>query len=588
MGIENLEPQFLKAYLVLYEAFNTRPFTFDEAGEVLNKASKKLGVRFANKKEVLSELEKAGVLEKKPSKEDRRKKIYTIKEETQFKRGISKDALINLLKGGANIIRTAVDYKVLLLFLFYKAISDKYLRKVNRLKQEHPNLGETRYYLLANSRIMNLYDTENKKLLLWNEVKNEPAEFINALNRIVELNREKLNRLDELVRRTGLPLLFERENSIIVKKLINLFSKADLSEYDYDVLGDAYEWILYYFAPSKAKEGEVYTPVEVSRLIAHLIEPQSDEVILDPACGSGSMLIEQFLYAKDRHRDSNIMLVGQERNEVTAVLAELNFLLHGIRNVKVYIGDSLLNPKFEEKLREIYEVGKADKVVANPPWNQKKVYNETTLRQNPKHGGIFAYGYTTDQSADWAWIQLISYYTKKKAGIVIDSGALFRGGREKTIRESFIKDDLIDAVILLPEKIFYNTQAPGIIIVISKNKPEERRGKILFINASNEYIPHPEEKKLNKLSDENIKKIAEVYKNYKEEEGFSRVVDKKEIEKNDYNLNVSLYVSPIDEKERIDLDEEFKKLEDLHREYIKKYELVRGYVEEVKRLEENK
>ena len=584
MGIENLEPQFLKAYLVLYEAFNTRPFTFDEAEEVLNKASERLGVRFANKKEVLSKLEKAGVLEKKPSEEDRRKKIYTIKEETQFKKGISKDALINLLKEGANIIRTAVDYKVLLLFLFYKAISDKYLREVNRLKQEHPNFGEAKYYLLANSRIMNLYDTENKKLLLWNEVKNEPTEFINALNRIVELNREKLNRLDELVRRTGLPLLFEEENSIIVKKLINLFSKVDLSEYDYDILGDAYEWILYYFAPSKAKEGEVYTPVEVSRLIAHLIEPQSDEVILDPACGSGSMLIEQFLYAKDRHRDSNIMLVGQERNEVTAVLAELNFLLHGIRNVKVYIGDSLLNPKFEEKLREIYEGGKADKVVANPPWNQKKVYNETTLRQNPKHRDIFAYGYTTDQSADWAWIQLISYYTRKKAGIVIDSGALFRGGREKTIRESFIKDDLIDAVILLPEKIFYNTQAPGIIIVISKNKPEERKGKVLFINASNEYIPHPEEKKLNKLSDENIKKIAEVYKNYREEEGFSRVVDKKEIEKNDYNLNVSLYVSPIDEEERIDLDEEFKKLGGLHREYIKKYELVREYVEEARRL----
>ncbi|GAB6064909.1 SAM-dependent methyltransferase [Aquifex pyrophilus] len=585
MSLNNLEPQFHKAYLALLEKFNTNPFTFEEAEKVLEEASKSLGVKFSNKKEVLSELEKAGLLEKRPYEKDKRKKIYRLKENPVLKKEkLGKDELINLLKEGADIIRTAVDYKVLLLFLFYKAVSDKYLREVKKLQEERPGVNIEKLYKIANTRILNLYDTDNNKLLVWHEVKNEPAEFINALNRIVELNRDKLNRLDELIKRTGLPSLFEGENSVIVKRLINLFSRVDFSEFEYDILGDAYEWILYYFAPSKAKEGEVYTPIEVSRLIANLIEPQGEEIILDPACGSASMLIEQYLYAKKKDENTNITLIGQERNEVTAVLAELNFILHGIKNAKVFIGDSLLNPKFEEYIRTYNPDGEADKVVANPPWNQKKVYNETTLKQNPKHRDIFEFGYTTDQSADWAWIQLINYYAKKKAGIVIDSGALFRGGREKSIRENFVKKDLIDCVILLPEKIFYNTQAPGVIIILNKEKPEERKNKVLFINASKEYIPHPEEKKLNKLSDENIKKIAEAYREFKELEGFSRIVDTDEIKRNEYNLNVSLYVSPIDEEEKIDLNEEFRKLEELNREYTERFKKVEEYIREVLRI----
>ena len=577
MDLESLEPRFLKAYLVLLEKFNTQPFTFQEVEESLKKSIPKLSV-----KEVLSELEKAGLLEKEVSKEDKRKKIYRLKDIglSKIKSQLGKGELITFLKQGADLIRTGVDYKVLLLFLFYKAISDKYLKEVRKLKEERSHLDVKKIYQIANIRILKLFDEQNNRLLVWQEVKDKPADFINALNDIVALNTDRLSRLDELIKRTGLPTLFEGEKSLIVKQLINLFSKIDLSEFDYDILGDAYEWILNYFAPTNAKEGEVYTPLEVSRLLAHLIEPTTEEVILDPASGSGSMLIEQYIYAKNKNPEANIFLVGQEINDVTAVLAELNFILHGIKNAKVYIGDSLLNPKFEERLREFYEDGKADKVVANPPWNRDG-YGEKTLKENSKYTEIFKYGFTPAQSADWAWIQLFNYYAKYKAGIVIDSGALFRGGREAQIRAKFVKNDLIDAVILLPEKIFYNTQAPGVIIVFNKNKPEERKNKILFINASQEYIPHPEVRRLNKLSDENIKKIANIYREYKEVEGFSRIVDLEEIERNDFNLNVSLYVSPIAEEESINLEEEFKKLEELNKRYLEKYEKVREYIEEI-------
>ena len=285
------------------------------------------------------------------------------------------------------------------------------------------------------------------------------------------------------------------------------------------------------------------------------------------------MLIEQYLFVKKKDSESSLFLIGQEANDITAVLAELNFILHGIRDYQVYIGDSLINPKFE----------KADKVVANPPWNQDG-YDENTLKRNPEHNEIFHFGYTAKKSADWAWLQLISYYAEKKAAVVLDSGALFRGGKEQEIRKAFVKADLIDAIILLPEKIFYNTQAPGIIVVINKEKDERRRGKVLFINASNEYIQHPEIRKLNKLSDENIEKIAKAYREYKDIPDFSRVVDLKEIEDKDFNLNVSLYVVPKEEKEEIDLAEEFKRMEELHREYLEKYEVVREYLKELKEL----
>ena len=583
MNLENLEPQFKKAYLALLEKFGTNPFTFDEAEKFLSEISEKLGTKFANKLEVISELEKAGLIEKSQSEKDRRKKIYRLRDITQK---VGKDKLINILKEGANLIRTAVDYKVLLLFLFYKAVSDKYLREVEKISRERANAGKRRIYSIANTRILKLYDLEEDKLLVWQEVKNDPSEFLNALNRIVELNRDRLSRLDELISRTGLPSLFTGDKSLVVKSLINLFSKVDFSEFDYDILGDAYEWILYYFAPTQAKEGEVYTPVEVSRLIAYIIEPEGEEVILDPACGSGSMLIEQYLYAKKKDEDSNTYLVGQERNEVTAVLAEMNFILHGIKNAKVFIGDSLLNPKFEEEIKRLNGEDKADKVVANPPWSQRG-YGETALKQNLKFREIYEFGSPPERYADWAWIQLINYYARKKAGIVIDNGALFRGGKEKNIRKMFIEKDLIDAIILLPESIFYNTQAPGVIIVLNKEKPQERKNKILFINASREYIPHPEEKRLNKLSDENINKIAEVYREFKEVEGFSRIVEIEEVRKNDYNLNVSLYVSPKDEEESINLEEEFIKLEALNREYTERYEKIKEYVKEVLRISED-
>jgi type I restriction enzyme M protein len=153
-----------------------------------------------------------------------------------------------------------------------------------------------------------------------------------------------------------------------------------------------------------------------------------------------------------------------------------------------------------------------------------------------------------------------------RVGLVVDNGCLFRGGAEKQVRSKVVEKDWVECVILLPEKLFYNTGAPGAIMIFNKNKPQERRGKILFINASNEYIPHPSVRRLNSLSKENINKIAEAYRKFTDTSGFSRVVDTADVRDNDYNLNVTLYVMPIEEKEQFDISKEFLELKELENE----------------------
>ena len=345
------------------------------------------------------------------------------------------------------------------------------------------------------------------------------------------------------------------------------------------MLGDAYEWVLRYFAPQKAKEGEVYTPREVIRLIVEMLEPEPGESVYDPACGSGGMLIEAHRYVKKHHGDEGarrLFLYGQEANPMTYALGKMNILIHGIGDAKIAEGDTLLWPKFKEGGR----LKKFDMVIANPPWNQDG-YPEEKLRRG-EFVDRYSYGFPPKQSADWAWIQHMLHSAREKGriGIVLDNGALFRGGKEKTIRKASI--GLLECVILLPEKLFYNTGAPGAIMVFNKNKPEEREDKVLFINASSEYVKHPEVRKLNMLSPDNMEKIASAYREFKEEEGFSRVVTLDEIKENDYNLNVTLYVYPEEEVEEIDVEKEWKELREIEKEIEKTETRIEQYLEELR------
>ena len=572
--IGGLEDWIKRRYLVLVREFWGRSFTAEEAEEVLRRWH--LGVENVGK--LFSALAKAGLVVAKPDPRNARRRIYSFVVSTLLpyvRRAPREDELIRLLKSGADLIRGAVDYKVLLLFLFYKAVSDKWNRIVEGYRRE--GFSDEEAYVLANSEYITLYDEEEGRLYTWNKItrsRETIKEIANAIIKISRLNPERLGRLEKLVEVLGFLGFISPDNMHILEGLVELFNAYDFADVDYDTIGNAYQWILLHFAPEKAKAGEIYTPKEVIRLIVRLLAPEDGSVVLDPACGSGAMLIETYNYVMDKlgGKTPSLGLVGQELNELMAIIANMNLILHGIPDYRIYVGNSLLNPRFE----------RADYVIANPPWNQKG-YSEDNLgdpRVRAVYTSFVPNGFTPENTADWAWVQLMLYYARKKVGVVLDQGALFRGGKEKEIRRGFVEKDLIEAVILLPEKLFYNTMAPGIIMVLNRDKPEGRRGKILFINASQEFERHPEIRRLNRLGEEHIRKIVDAYRRFEDVDGFARVVPLSEVRERDYNLNVTLYVFPRVEEEEIDLAKELEELQEIERREKEAVERALGYVRE--------
>jgi type I restriction enzyme M protein len=560
-----IEPAWVRDYLlILYKEVKDNPFTAEEASNIFAEA----GLKLDNVYKVLSPLLNLGVLKNAGKAPDGRA-LYQITLKTgQRSKTPSKDELLRLLKDAADIIRTAVPYEVILLLLFYKVVSDKWESLVNKYIEE--GFTPEQAYLLANTEYLTLYDQSAQTPYTWRYVTRKDEGLANleyALFKVAEMNSRQdlglsLEELRRLIDKVGLPELVRKDDlRPIIVELVQLFDKFDFSQVDYDIIGDAYQWILAQFAPIKAKEGETYTPREVVRLMVMLLDPENHSTVVDPACGSASMLIESYRYAKEKYGEAYLRLYGQDRNGNMVAISKINILLHGVKtDTKIYFGDSLTNP---ELLRDLGEAG-ADYAIANPPWNQDG-YGEDALSK-PELRKIFKYGYPPSNSADWAWIQLMLYTARKKAVVVIDQGALFRGGREREIRSKIVAEDLVEAVILLPEKLFYNTQAPGVIIVFNKNKPPERKGKILFINASNEYKPHPEIRRLNILGDDNINKITKTYRKFTEVPGFSKIVPIEEVRKYDYNLNVTLYVMPLGEDEIIDLVSEWEELKRIEQE----------------------
>ncbi len=561
-------------YLTLVEKLGDKEFTTEEAEDILYKQNMKL----ENIGKLFSALRDAGLILVKEDPQDSRKNIYRFKllaVTKQVSKKIDKGELLRLLKRAADLIRTAVDYRILLLFLFYKSISDRYNKIAEGYRSQ--GYGERESYVLANSEYIKLYDEGENKLYTWHEVTKSVdtiKELANALTKISNMN-EKLNDIKLLSERLGLYGYISDENARIIYGLVQLFNSYDFADLEYDALGDGYQWILSYFAPTRAKEGEVYTPHEVIKLIVDVLDVENGSRVLDPACGSGGMLIEVYNRIKKKGEEPDLLLVGQERNDAMVAIAKLNMILRGIENFIIYNGDSLGNPQFD----------RADYVIANPPWNLD--YSEDNLKKdNVKqiYNSIVPAGYTPSSSADWAWVELMLYYAEKKVGVILDQGALFRGGKERNIREGIVRADLLEAVILLPEKLFYNTSASGIIMVFNKNKSNERKGKIAFIDASSLYIKHPEVRKLNRLSDENIERIVQMYREFKDVPNFAKVVDVSEVEKNDFNLNVSLYVEKTNEEEVIDVVKEFEELKELEKQRQELLTKIENYISEVKRL----
>jgi len=538
---------------------------------------------------IISELRKAGYLKTELDPGDNRKRIYTLVrqktiteafEELDGKKKLTRSDIEGILKKAADLIRTRVDYKFILILLFLKRINDKWDEEYDKAYKEALADGLNEKEAREEASAVEFHSFDLPEETRWEYIRKDVSKVTETLSKAFKILAERNPTLKDVIDSVDfIQFTSNRENSEILRQLVELFSEKKLTHVSADILGDAYEWILQYFAPDKAKEGEVYTPREVIKLIVEILDPQPGESVYDPASASNGMLIVSHEHVKDKYGPPEVerlFLYGQEANPKTLALGRMNLYIHDIKNHRLAPGDTLLYPKFKdgENLKRF------DNVIANPPWNQDG-YQEEVLKKADFRKQRYSY-YVPKQSADWAWIQHMLASAKDntgRVGVVIDNGCLFRGGKEKTVRQAILEADFIECVILLPEKLFYNTGAPGAIMILRKNKPEERKGKVFFINASEQSGKHPEVRKLNRLEDEHIRKIVEAYRKFEDVEGFAAAATMEDIRENDYNMNVSLYAFPLEEIEEIDVNREWNDLKDIEREIASVEEKIEVFLE---------
>lgn len=324
-----------------------------------------------------------------------------------------------------------------------------------------------------------------------------------------------------------------------LRRLIVHFGKYRLCNEDFefpDLLGAAYEYLIGEFADSAGKKGgEFYTPRDVVRLMVRILKPQEGMRVYDPCCGSGGMLILSKQYVEEHGGNSrNLSLYGQDNNGGVWAICKMNMILHGIAWADVRNEDTLVKPEHVEQ----GELMHFDRVISNPPFSQN--YSATDMKFKER----FVYGFCpeTGKKADLMFAQHM-LAVLRPGGImatVMPHGVLFRGGTEKSIRQGFINDDVLEAVIGLPPNLFYGTGIPACILVMRSkgSKPKERQGKVLFINADAEFRAGRAQ---NYLRPEDVEKIVSAYTDFRDIPGYAAVVNKSDIETNDWNLNIRRY-----------------------------------------------
>ena len=483
--------------------------------------------------------------------------------------------LENWLLSAANTIRGASDapkFKDFILpLIFYKRLSDvfddEFAKQIDAFGDEQVArqiIEADHEDALTSGRnpIVRFYIPQKYS---WDALRNHPADghlgqFVtDAMREVARLNpllQGVLDVQDFNESQSGQRTLDEERLEALIEVLSQ--HRLGLQDTEPDILGRAYEYLLRKFAEGQGQSaGEFYTPKEVGWLMARLINPEPYTTIYDPACGSGGLLIKPRLLFEQTHPDQKSQapqIHGQELTPTTYAMAKMNAFLHDFIGADIQIGDTFRNPRLTADDATLQHF---DYVLANPMWNQKE-YNDAFYTND--NYNRFTYGIAPSSSADWGWVQhiLASLKENGRAAIVLDTGAVSRGSgskntnRERDIRQKFVEADLIEGVILLPENLFYNTSAPGIILLLNHAKPEERKNQILLINLSQHFEKGDPK---NILTDDGIGAAMEVYQAWEPREKLSRVITLEDAQKTDYNLSPSQFVDIGDKVEHRPLNE---------------------------------
>lgn len=448
---------------------------------------------------------------------------------SQLEQYLAKAAWI--LKGPVD----ASDFKVYIFpLLFFKRISDVYDEEYQLALEESE--GDEEYATLPE-----LHRFEIPEGCHWKDVREQTTNvgmaIQNALRGIEQGNQEKLYGIFGDAQWSNKNKLSDR----LLVDLIEHFSQHNLanSNVDNDILGQAYEYLIKHFADlTNKKAGEFYTPRSVVHLLGLILDPHEGENIYDPACGTGGMLLECVDHLQEKDQDyRTLKLYGQEKNLTSSSIARMNMFLHGIEDFQIVRGDTLRNPAFfmADGLKTF------DCVIANPPFSLKDWGAENWA--NDPYGRNIA-GVPPKGNGDMAWVQhmIKSMNSTGRMTVVLPHGALFRKGAEGRIRKALLEADLLEAVIGLGANIFYGTQLAACVMVFKQQKAAAHKGKVLFIDASDQIRTGRAQ---NFLEPEHVKQIYSWYQSFTDVENYVKVATLEELQENDFNLNIPLYVEKI-------------------------------------------
>jgi len=459
--------------------------------------------------------------------------------------------------------KDAPKYKEFILpLIFTKRLCDVFDDEINRIAQEVGSRARAFKLVKQDKKLVRFYlplepkDPEND---VWSVIRIPPSKTdsnpVGEGERITSLLRAIADEnplLKGIIDRVDFNATTHGQRDIDDTRLSNLIEaisakRLGLADVEADIIGRSYEYLIRKFAEGSGQSaGEFYTPAEVGLIMARIMDIEPGMTVYDPCCGSAGLLIKcelmllEKMNLRSRKSYAPAKLYGQESEPGTWAMANMNMIIHDMEG-EIQIGDTFRRPKFRQGNR----LQTFDRVVANPMWNQTEFketdYDADELGRFPKGAGF------PGGKADWGWVQhiLASLNDNGQAAVVLDTGAASRGSgnansnKEKDVRCWFVEQDLIEGVIYLPENLFYNTTAPGIILVLNRNKPNERRKKLFLLNASREFAKGDPK---NYIPEDAIRRIADTFSGWQEVDKYSRIVSYEEIAKHDFNISPSRYI----------------------------------------------